>query len=369
MADRQNLRTGWLVAAGLLLSVAGGVSSAHAMEPRQPTAIVAEFEGVKAPEFDQSKQSDQAYIQKFITERNAAMKKRADLALELFKADPTHAKVRDMMRERWRTLRGIGELETALKETADIAAGTGDLAQDATFSHASLVLAKNRGTGAEAQKAVDAAIAKFPKDERGASLLMQFNYEKPADELAAMKRVVKDWPGSRAAKQASGKVRQADGVGKPFEIKFTDAITGKDTTLQKGTVYIIDFWATWCGPCVAEMPEMKKIYSEFKGQGVEFIGVSLDAPESEGGLKELKEFVKENEIAWPQYYQGKGWESEFSGSWGINAIPAIFAVDHQGNLYSTEARGKVEEIIKEMIAKRDGKSSEDKKAEPSAAAN
>ena len=55
----------------------------------------------------------------------------------------------------------------------------------------------------------------------------------------------------------------------------------------KGKVVVVDFWATWCGPCVGEMPNMKKLYAEYKPKGVEFIGVSLDQPESAGGLKAL----------------------------------------------------------------------------------
>ena len=111
----------------------------------------------------------------------------------------------------------------------------------------------------------------------------------------------------------------------------------------KGKVVVIDFWATWCGPCVAEMPKMKELYAKYHDQGVEFIGVSLDQPKEEGGLDSLKKFVKENEIAWPQYYQGNFWESEFSKSWGVNAIPCVFIVDADGKLYSgrspRQARG------------------------------
>ena len=114
---------------------------------------------------------------------------------------------------------------------------------------------------------------------------------------------------------------------------------------------VLDFWATWCGPCVGEMPHMKELYAEYKDKGVEFIGVSLDQPNDEGGLDALKKFVEKNEITWPQYYQGNGWESEFSSSWGINSIPAVFVVAPDGNLFSIEARGKLDEMIPELLEK------------------
>ena len=81
-------------------------------------------------------------------------------------------------------------------------------------------------------------------------------------------------------------------------------------------------------------------------------GVSLDWPEERGGLVSLKKFVKENQIPWPQYYQGKGWESEFSQRWGIQAIPAIFVVDSAGKLSSIEAREQLDELISVLLKKK-----------------
>ena len=132
----------------------------------------------------------------------------------------------------------------------------------------------------------------------------------------------------------AGERRLREAVGKPFEISFVEAIKGSQISSQtlKGKVVVIDFWATWCGPCIAEMPKMKELYAKYKDQGVEFVGISLDAPKAEGGYDELKNFVEKNKIEWPQFYQGNGWESEFSASWGINSIPRVFLVDADGKL-------------------------------------
>ena len=156
-------------------------------------------------------------------------------------------------------------------------------------------------------------------------------------------------PIAARAQSAQEKLPPSEAVGKPFVLEFMDAISGSPVSIQrlKGKVVVVDFWATWCGPCVAEMPRMKALYAEYKNKGVQFIGVSLD--QSGSGLDKLMAFVEENGITWPQYYQGAGWDSEFSKSWGIRSIPAVFVVDQQGKVYSDKARGKLETILPELL--------------------
>ena len=94
---------------------------------------------------------------------------------------------------------------------------------------------------------------------------------------------------------------------------------------------------------------MKELYAKYKDKGVEFIGVSLDQPDYKGGLTKLKAYCADNQIDWPQYYQGNFWSSEFSKSWGINGIPTMFVVDADGNLHSTTARGKLDKMLPTLL--------------------
>ncbi len=94
--------------------------------------------------------------------------------------------------------------------------------------------------------------------------------------------------------------------------------------------------------------DRKDLYARYHDKGVEFIGVSLDYSPEEGGLDRLKAFVTKNEIPWSQYYQGHGWESDFSQHLGIDSTPAVFLVDQNGKLVSLDAGGKLETLILEL---------------------
>jgi thiol-disulfide isomerase/thioredoxin len=141
-------------------------------------------------------------------------------------------------------------------------------------------------------------------------------------------------------------------LGKPLDIKFT-ATDGRkiDLAKMKGRVVLIDFWATWCGPCVREIPSVKKAYAKLHPKGFEIIGISLDSNEDK-----LKKFIKDKDMTWPQYFDGQGWKNKISTRYGIRSIPAMWLVDKQGNLVDKNARNglaaKVEKLLAAEAAKK-----------------
>ena len=350
--------SGWaaVMVAGALIC-AGAIQTAD----RPVAAILAELDSLKTPAPDQKRMiKDQAYRKEHFNKVREANQKRAKLTLELYKVAPKHERIPALMQQRWQSLRTTDAASAAklFKEVDDVVAATGnaDLKIEGAYLRAQFKLYESRLNGSQDLAALQEFFKVAPADDyRGGRMLATL--VALADEKtkgAVEDRIIKEFPETQYARILVGARREREAIGKAFELEFTEAIRGKNVSIKslKGKVVVIDFWATWCGPCVAEMPKMKTLYSKYRGQGVEFIGVSLDETKEEGGLDKLKKFVEEQEIAWPQYYQGKGWNSEFSTSWGIDAIPAVFIIDTDGKLFSVKARGKLEEMIPILLEKK-----------------
>ncbi len=132
----------------------------------------------------------------------------------------------------------------------------------------------------------------------------------------------------------------------PFSVEGLD---GKKITLAdyKGKVVLLDFWATWCMPCKVEMPNVIRIHKNFNKKGFEIIGISLD-----NNKTAVEKYIKDNEMLWPQFFDGKGWQNTVAQQYRVRAIPSTYLIDKRGKIRFRSLRGKeleaaVEKLLKE----------------------
>ncbi len=115
----------------------------------------------------------------------------------------------------------------------------------------------------------------------------------------------------------------------------------------KGNVTLVDFWASWCGPCMQEVPNLKKTYETYHKKGFEIVGISLD---SEKGAWEAA--VKDKQMNWIHLSDLRGWQSAGGALYGVRSIPNTFLVDKDGtivghNLFGEELNKKLDELLAE----------------------
>jgi outer membrane lipoprotein-sorting protein/peroxiredoxin len=123
----------------------------------------------------------------------------------------------------------------------------------------------------------------------------------------------------------------------PLPISGKD-LAGKPITLDqfKGKVLLLDFWATWCGPCVGELPNVIAAYGKYHSKGFEVVGISLD---QENARPKLEAFIKDHNMPWQQIYDGKYWEAGNAVAYGVRAIPFTLLIGRDGKIAAVGARG------------------------------
>ena len=139
-------------------------------------------------------------------------------------------------------------------------------------------------------------------------------------------------------------------IGKPaLDFQVTD-LKGEDLSLEeyRGQVVLLDFWATWCGPCIAEIPNVKKAYERYKDQKFQIIGISLDQ-----SMKPLAAYIEKEELGWLHYWDKS---RQVSTLYKVRGIPSTFLIDGEGVIRKTNLRGHalehaVADLVQENLAR------------------
>ena len=159
----------------------------------------------------------------------------------------------------------------------------------------------------------------------------------------------KKFPNDNNVKMFHGMVSsmQATSIGSMAPDIVLNSPEGKEIALSsfKGKVVLVDFWASWCGPCRKEMPNVVKAYAKFKDKGFEIFGVSLD---KEGDR--WVEAIKNDGITWPQVSDLKHWESDVVRLYNIQGIPYTVLLDREGKILAKNLRGaELEQKLAEVL--------------------
>jgi peroxiredoxin len=170
-----------------------------------------------------------------------------------------------------------------------------------------------------------------------------------------VQQIKTEYPDTKAGKSAEGilanielqeaakKIQQTLVVGTKFPDFEEKDLDGKPLSVSnyKGKILLIDFWATWCAPCVFELPNVIKAYEKYHDKGLEIVGISLDDSEPK-----LRSFLKDKNMTWPQYFDGSRWKNKLAQKYGVQGIPATFLLDGDGKIIGRDLRGeKLDEAL------------------------
>jgi len=133
-----------------------------------------------------------------------------------------------------------------------------------------------------------------------------------------------------------------------YRLDFT-VVGMKDDSIKlsslKGKVFLLDFWASWCGPCRYANKQLVKFYSKYKNKGFEILSVSLDDEKSD-----WKKAVTKDKITWMQGFDRGGWDSFAARKWQVDALPSSFLINKNGDVVGINLeKDDLEKKIKELL--------------------
>jgi hypothetical protein len=250
---------------GLLIATAASQSPV-----RTPEVILKELDAIAIPALDHRRGGDDAYANEWLGQLLAARERRAALILELFSAAPGHARIPELLSERWRYLAPSNAKSDAFSREIEgavsrISSATPKL--EGTYVAAWTKVMAGHDSGTTDIGAARDFIKLAPEDERGVELLYLASTllrDKPA-RTALENRITTEFPSSPYAATIAAARRQREALGKPFDLSFTDAITGSSVSIKgvRGKVVVVDFWATRSLPCAALVRYLNELYARY----------------------------------------------------------------------------------------------------------
>lgn len=176
------------------------------------------------------------------------------------------------------------------------------------------------------------------------------NLGKQEEGLATLKAYIEANPSTPDAEQARRLISKPAlaGLNLAPDFKVT-SLKGEQLSLEKyrGKIILLDFWATWCGPCIYEMPELKKIWKKYGGDNFVIIGISLD-----NSRNSLESYIEREGITWPQHFEGRS-GGNVSMTYGVQGIPHTVLIDQDGAIQAVGLRGgrlsgKIGDLVKQI---------------------
>jgi thiol-disulfide isomerase/thioredoxin len=331
------------------------------------TALEAGFHSPPTPpEAWRTNEPSRAEIEEFQKSRGVAAEKLADLARDFYGKYPDDARSAEARAHELELLDAatklgntnatprLAALEKARledpKSTEDDRFGI-RMAQAQRTAQA-LVADSEDAARASFEESARKLMVEFPKRPEPYQMLLSLTAGAPAEKARATAQSLTSTNVPQEVREAAEAIlRKLDIAGKPLDLKFA-ALDGReiDMTKLRGKVVLVDFWATWCGPCMRELPNVKATYAKLNPKGFEILGISFDEEK-----EALTKVLEREKMTWPQFFDGKGWANEFGRRFGIDSIPAMWLVDKKGIVRDLEAREDLEEKVTKLLAEEDPK--------------